>query len=126
MVEIPELFVGPKNSLFIRCSPRCDWKITWLAAASGTWWKPLPMSNSLKTLAPFSLCLASWGVMMWYLVCLAHLLYGLASMFMRMLPCAFFSEIAMFRMQSTGSAGFTFSITPSASSFSRCVPSLSW
>ena len=43
-----------------------------------------------------------------------------------MLPCAFFSEMAMFRMQSTGSAGFTLSITSSASSFLRCVASLSW
>ena len=117
--KIPELLVGPKNSLFIRRSPRCDWKITWLAAASGTWWKQLPLSNSLKTLAPFSLCLASWGVLTYYLVCLAPLLYGLASMFMQMLPCVFFSEIAMFRMQSTGSAGFTLSTTPSASSFLR-------
>ena len=30
------------------------------------------------------------------------------------------------RMQSDGYAGFTFSITPSFSSFLRCVASLSW
>ena len=65
------------------------------------------MSNSLKILAPFRLCLASCGLVTWYLVCLAPLLYGLVSMFMWMLPCVFFSKMAMFRMQSTGSAGFT-------------------
>ena len=36
-----------------------------------------------------------------------------------MLPSVFFSEMAMFRMQSMGYAGFTFSTTPSASSFLR-------
>ena len=71
---MPELLVGPKNSLFILCSPRCDWKTTWLLVWRGTWWKPLPMSNSLKILAPLSLCLASWRVVTCYLVCLAPLL----------------------------------------------------
>ena len=54
-----------------------------------------------------SLCLASWGMVTWYLVCLAPLLYGLSSMFILMLPCAFFSDMAVLRMQSSASAGFT-------------------
>ena len=124
--KMPELLVGPKNSLFILYSPRCDWNTTWLSAWRGTWWNPLPMSNSLKTLAPLSWCLASCGVITWYLVCLAPLLYGLASMFILIFPCAFFSEMARLRMQSTASAGLTLTMTPSFSSFVRCCSSLSW
>ena len=74
------------------------------------------MLSSLKTLAPLSLCLASWGVVAWYLVCLAPLLWGLVSLFLLMLPCAFFSELARLRMPLTVPFGFTFSITPSFSS----------